>query len=345
MISVVVLAYNSEDFIVECIGSVLHASVRQPDVEVIVLDNGSSDDTWNVMNRAFGDIGGVVLLRHAIGLGFAGGCNYAGMHARGEAILFLNDDCVVEVDCLQAIAMELVAAPQVGILQCAVATRDGNDWDTLGHFMDAWGFIYRVVADSLNAERDRVPAAGWRLFGASGAALVIRRALFEALGGFDEEFGFLFEESDLCWRALLLGAEVVGSGKAVVRHRQLARYNAPDCPAAFYLETRNRLRSLMKNFEALHAVAAVTAQVISRTMFAGWCAMKGQPGCVVDVIRAIGWNIRQGPSTWRARRRVQRTRCISDADLKSMGRLFRPRLQVLVSGKNRECDVARLARD
>ncbi len=340
MISVVVLAFNSADFVSECIDSVLNADFPTAEVEIVVLDNASSDHTWSVLTRIFEHDERVTLLHQTKGLGFAGGCNYAARHARGDILLFLNDDCAIEPDCLQAVASELADAPGV-VVQCAVAVADGSDWNALGHFLDLWGFLHQVVAPG--TPRQAIPSVGWRLFGVSGAAFAIRKTLFDDLGGFDEDFQFLFEETDLCWRALLLGAEIVGSGIAVVRHRQLARYRSRVHPSAFYLETRNRFRSLSKNLEARHAVVAVTVQLISRTAFAIMRAFAGKPEYVVDVIRAIGWNLERAPRTWQARRHVQSTRRVSDRELQSKGLLLRPRLRAL-GRSGRDIDVASVAR-
>lgn len=344
MISVVVLAFNSADFVAECIASVLNStsSAIPVSTEVIVLDNGSSDDTWDVLTRIYEHDERVVLLHQAIGLGFAGGCNYAALYAHGEVLLFLNDDCVIESNCLQAIISELAISPEVGVVQCAVAGFDGSDWDTLGHFLDLWGFLHLVVAPS--TPRRPIPSAGWWLFGASGAALAIRTALFNELGGFDDDFQFLFEESDLCWRALLLGARVIGSGVAVVRHRQLARYRSRGHPSPFYLETRNRIRSISKNLEVWHAIVAIAVQLVLRTAFASERAICGQPGYIVDMVRAIVWNMRLAPRTWHMRRRIQSTRRVSDSELQSNGLLLRPTLQAAFGRRARVIDVESLAR-
>ena len=342
MISVIVLAFNSANFVSECIDSILNADYPTTEAEVIVLDNGSSDDTWTVLNQAYEHDGRVTLLHLVTGLGFAGGCNYAARHARGEVLLFLNDDCVIEPGCLQVVASELAVSPEVGVVQCAVAVSDGSGWDTLGHFLDLWGFVYLVVAPG--TPRRPIPSVGWRLFGASGAALAIRNTLFNELVGFDEDFQFLFEETDLCWRALLLGAAVIGSGRAVVRHRQLARYGSRGRPSPFYLETRNRIRSISKNLEAGHAMTAITVQLVLRTVFAVERAVMGQPGYFIDIVRAIGWNLRLAPRTWQMRRHTQSTRCVSDRELRSSGLLLRPTLHAAFNRRARVIEVASLDR-
>jgi GT2 family glycosyltransferase len=321
MISVVILAFNSAPFVTESVDSVLAAQGGgRVDMEILVLDNGSVDGTWDALGKAYRHDPRVRLMRSETGLGYAGGNNHAAATARGDLLLFLNDDCVVEEGCLDALVTELTASPGVGVLQCAVAVEDGSNWDTLGHFLDLWGFVHAMDADRSGA----LPPRRYPLFGASGAALAVRRALFEQLGGFDDRMQFLFEETDLCWRTLLSGAEVAGSVQAVVRHRQLARYRTALRRSAFYFETRNRIRGLAKNLEGRHAVEAVTVQVAARLGLALHRAARGDAGPLRDVVLAVWWNLANFRETTQRRRAMQRARLLSDQQLMARG-LLRPR--------------------
>lgn len=322
MISVVILAYNSGGFVDQAIDSVLATAT---DVEVIVLENGSADNTWNILLGRYGRDARVHLVRHASGLGYAGGNNFAARLARGDILFFLNDDCIAEPGCLEILSEEFQRSSQLGILQCAVAVADGREWDTLGHSVDVWGFVWPMTALSQTREDG---GGRYVLFGASGAALAIRRSLFSALGGFDEVMEFLCEETDLCWRALLLGYEVAGSARAVVRHRQLARYRTALRRSPLYFETRNRIRTLLVNMECHHAVEAVFVQCVGRLCLGVMEALRGRATPLVDVMLALLWNGRNLRGTLQRRGIVQGARRVSDSELLARGLLRRrPRLR------------------
>jgi GT2 family glycosyltransferase len=322
---VIILAFNSEYFVREAVDSVLAELARRVSVEVIVLDNGSRDGTYALLNGHYRDHHAVRVFRSERGLGYAAGNNLAAERANGEILLFLNDDCVVEPGALSALISDFSDDPAVGLVQCAVAVADGSRWDTLGHFLDVWGLLHAVGS---NWPRSTLPLHRYQLFAGSGAALAVRSETFRRLRGFDFEYELLFEETDLCWRAQLLGHGVAGSVRAVVRHRQLARYANPGSglPSAFYLETRNRIRGLIKNLSAWRLLVALPIHLSARLLFALRELCRRRPGALWDVARAIAWNAARLPSTLRSRQEIQRTRVVSDDDLVVAGKLLRPRL-------------------
>jgi GT2 family glycosyltransferase len=323
-ISVIVLAYNSAGFVREAVDSILADRGSVANAEVIVMDNASQDDTTATLHLHYDGVQGVRLMRTDVGLGFAGANNRAASLARGDILLFVNDDCALEPDCLAGVREEFANDPGLGILQCALATADGRHWDALGLSMDSWGLVrVRGEGTQRNGLRPRED-----VFAAKGAALAIRRSLFEGLSGFDEAEQFLFEDADLSWRALLVGAGVAVSGRAVVRHRELARYNSPEANlegSSWYLLTRHRIRSMLKNFSAgwLLSSGAVHVSLLAAYAFREIC--RAHPGRAQDVVRAIWWNVMHLPSTLRLRRRIQRSRVVSDGQLVTSGRLARGR--------------------
>jgi GT2 family glycosyltransferase len=325
-ISVIVLAYNSAGFVHEAIDSIL-ADRTSLDAEIIVMDNASEDETTPTLHRHYDSVPGVRLMRTDTGLGFAGGNNHAARSARGDILLFLNDDCALEPGCLDSTHDEFVSDPTLGILQCGLASADGRHWDALGLTMDSWGLLQERAAGQ---ERTSMQSPQATVFAAKGAALSIRRSLFQELGGFDDSLRFLFEDADLSWRALLAGAGVSVSGRAVVRHRQLARYNSPDAKlegSSWYLLTRHRIRSMLKNLSARWLLSSLVVHLSLLSAFAFREIWRGHPDRAHDVIRAIGWNLSHLPSTLRLRRRIQRCRVVSDDQLVTSGRLLRGRAQ------------------
>jgi GT2 family glycosyltransferase len=325
IISVLILAYNSAHFVRDAVDSVLDDS-QTGDSQVVILDNGSQDDTFEVLERSYSSVPNVTVTRSDTSLGFAGGNNTAARLARGEILLVLNDDCVLEPGALQGLRDDFAESPDLGICQCALASADGTRWESLGHFLDSWGLLHVAGQGS---QRTTQHATSTQIFGAKGAALGVRQAVFDRLGGFDESFGFLFEETDLCWRALLQGFKVTVSGRAVVRHKDMARYMGPYVGregSAFYMLERNRLRSMLKNFSGRYLVFGLPMHLCLMLSYSVREAWPNRPQAIIDFGRAIWWNMRKLRSTVALRRRIQGTRTVSDGSLVKSGRLYRPNL-------------------
>src|SRR5437868_12659144 len=153
------------------------------------MDNASEDSTTDILHRHYDGVHGVHLMRSEVGLGFAGGNNRAAVLARGDILLFMNDDCTLEPGCLAGVSDDFATDATLGIVQCGLASADGRHWDALGLTMDSWGLL-RVRGEG--AERANLQPALEKVFAAKGAALAIRRSLWEQLAGFDEALRFLF---------------------------------------------------------------------------------------------------------------------------------------------------------
>lgn len=335
-LSVIILAYNSEDFVTEAVESVLAQSSPAIDVECIVVDNASRDNTFGRVRAAYEHRANVIPTRLDNGLGFSGGNNYGAGRARGDVLLFLNDDCVLEAGALQGVVQELEGETEIAIVQCAVADASGTQWRDLGHAVDAWGFIEMVEKP---LARGQAPISTRRVFGAAGAALAIRSDIFRAVDGFDAAMSFLYEETDLCWRVNLLGYQIVRSGRATVRHRCLARYCEDDADrpqSSYELFTRNRLRSLMVNSDRAQLLPALTVQVAVATGFAARELARGNATTVRDTVRALGWVAARSNDTWRRRRAVQRSRVVSNQQLIEDGIMLRPSLQRILRRARRD---------
>jgi GT2 family glycosyltransferase len=173
-------------------------------VDVVVVDNGGDTVVPD----------GVRLVSPGRNLGFAGGCNLGAREAGGDVLLFLNPDTVVSAGAAEQLARTLedmaigIAMPRLLLLDRPETL---NSRGTVVHVTGlAWAGGYGEPADSVRELGD-VPAP-------SGAALAIRRELFEELGGFTDELFMYLEDVELGWRAHLQGLRVVVDPGADVLH-------------------------------------------------------------------------------------------------------------------------------
>ncbi len=209
-ISVIVVSYNGRRWLEPCFHSLLAQEGCQ--FEVVLVDNGSSDNSVAVVCQEFPHVRIVPLTAN---LGFAGGNNVGAHAARGNVLVFLNNDTVVEPDWLRALTEALEDDPRAGLTTSRIMfMHEPNTVDSAGdgYLRAGGGFKRHHGAGAEDAQTSDCP------FGACGAGFAIRRSLFEELGGFDEDLFLVYEDIDLSYRARLRGWHVRYVPAAVVHH-------------------------------------------------------------------------------------------------------------------------------
>jgi GT2 family glycosyltransferase len=215
--SVIVVLADSGPFTRECVE---HALASDVPVEVIVVDNGSADGVPESLDRAYARDDRVRVVYNRANLGFGAAVNRGAMHARGERLLVLNPDCLVQPDTLaRMIAHMDVHTGIVGAVVC----------DSEGHPDPASRRRDPLLARALRTKLGRGGDAGIDIRGpmpqgaeeveiVSGAILLMPRNVFERVGGFDETFFLHCEDMDLCRRVRDGGYRVLLAGDVRVLH-------------------------------------------------------------------------------------------------------------------------------
>jgi GT2 family glycosyltransferase len=219
LIHVVVPNWNGAEHLPACIRSL--AAQDAAELEIVVVDNGSVDDSMAVLAELGAEIAPVPLtvLRNDRNLGFAGGVNRGIRHAlaaRADAIALFNNDAVADRRWLSSLRGVLAAEPAVAIVTGRLLMGDGATVDSTGDFYTVWGLAFPRDRDQ---PADPVRPSG-EVFGASGGASLFRSSLFADVGLFDEEFFAYFEDVDLSFRARLAGHGVRYCADAVAYHDQ-----------------------------------------------------------------------------------------------------------------------------
>jgi len=241
-ISVIIPTYNSRRMIKNCLDAVL--AQRAADAEVIVVDNGSTDGSADLVSR---DYPGVRLIRNDKNEGAARARNQGIVQARGQWIMTLDSDVVVGRDFFKAIAECLQGAEsRTGILQAKIYVSDQRTIFSTGVQLS----ILRRFYDRGSGQKDLGQFdRRRRIFGACSAAAVYRRTMLDEMkdrhGYFDERFFFLVEDVDLAWRAGRAGWKTVFCPAAVCYHR--GNGSGTDRALRQYLSFRNRKLMMEKN--------------------------------------------------------------------------------------------------
>lgn len=238
-VSVIVVAYESGPTLGRCLAALKAQSFG--DFEVILVDNASAD---RAAQAAAKDDPTIRLIENPQNRGFAGGVNDGARAARGRWLALINPDAFAEPDWLAQLMQAASAHPDIHAFASRQLMDDAPDrLDGLGDVMASAGFPFRGGYRGPDPQRTEVG----EVFSACGGAMLIDRALFLALGGFDERLFCYCEDVDLGYRMRLAGERTLVIPKAVVRHVGSASTGGPRSDFAVFHGTRNRLWVFVKD--------------------------------------------------------------------------------------------------
>jgi GT2 family glycosyltransferase len=224
-VSILVISYNTRDLTLACLDSVFKET-RQVTFEVILLDNASADGSADAVAERYRQ---VRLIRSNQNLGFAKGNNVAAREARGEYLLLLNSDTLILDGAVDKVMSFARSHPETGIVGGRTYFGDGSLNPTSCHGRPTpWSLLCMGLGLSSMFRGSRLfdpeSIGGWKrdsvreVDAVTGCFFLIRRSLWELLGGFDERFFMYGEETDLCLRAWKAGSRCAINPEATLIH-------------------------------------------------------------------------------------------------------------------------------
>lgn len=210
-VSVVIPVYNHLDHSLTCLRSIA-AHPSRIAAEIIVVDDCSSDDTEATLPQ----IEGLRYQRNPQNLGFIGACNAGAEAARGEYLVFLNNDTAVQPGWLDALIETFETEARVGLVGAKLIYPDGRLQEAGGIvFNDASGWNYGRFGDPAAPEYNYLREVDY----CSGAAIALRADLFAEFGGFDRHYApAYYEDTDLAMKVWAHGLRVLYQPKSAVVH-------------------------------------------------------------------------------------------------------------------------------
>ncbi|PJF31920.1 MAG: glycosyltransferase family 2 protein [Candidatus Thermofonsia Clade 1 bacterium] len=259
-LSIIIVSWNVRDYLARCLDSIAESLRLAPlSTEIIVVDSASNDGTVELLKEAYPYVG---TLPQSENVGFTRGNNIGLAAAQGEFLFLLNPDTEVRGTALAEMVSYLREHPQVGILGAHTLNTDGTHQSTRRRFPtllislleSTWlqpyaprglldRFYFRDVADTAIARVDWV----------QGSALMLRRAVYEQIGGLDEGYFMFSEEVDFCKRAKLAGWEVVYHGGVYVVH-----HGGKSTEQASLVKQIHFQRGKVRYLRKFHGVGAAT---------------------------------------------------------------------------------------
>lgn len=233
-VSVVVPVRNGIDDTLQCLNSLSEEVC--PDREIILVDNGSSDGTPELVKEAFPC---VTILENWTNLGFAEGANVGiryGLEHGCDLILLLNNDTVADPAFFHELIEVAQSDPNVGIVGPRIFSYDQPEtvWFDGGYVDWSRAFITRVRS----ASPGNNPHEAFPVDCVEGTALCIKRQVIESIGLLDARFFFYYEETDWCVRAQRVGYKIMLAPNARIWHK-VSRTIGRGSPATTYYMTRN----------------------------------------------------------------------------------------------------------
>jgi GT2 family glycosyltransferase len=298
-VAVVIPSWNSVELLPRCLASLREQGLE---LETLVVDNGSGDGSPEYLERE-----GVQHVSLPRNLGFAAAVNLGVQRVSAPTVLVLNADTVLEPGAVRALLEALEADPSLGGVQPRILQlEEGAERDAAAARLYSVG--QRLSADGRAFEQGAGEAQGQEsarqreVFGVCGAACLLRRPLFEALGGYDERYFAFYEDVDLNVRARIAGWRFGYVPEAVVWHVGNASWSAQAPRASAWnarLVARNRIATQLK-FMPARALPRVLAVEVGALVRAAWerrlrATLRGK-------LEGLAWL----PQMLRERRRLRR---------------------------------------
>jgi N-acetylglucosaminyl-diphospho-decaprenol L-rhamnosyltransferase len=244
-ISVLIVAYRSGPTLARCLVALKAQTFT--DYEVVLVDNDEPGQGDGAASNAAKSDPAIRLISPGANLGFAAGNNLAARSATAPRLVLLNPDAYPEPDWLQRLVEAAARRPDYRVFTSRqLAYEDPSLLDGLGDVMFAAGAPYRGGYH----RPDPPQVAPGEVFSPCGAAMMLDRALFLRLGGFDETFFCYCEDVDLGYRLRLAGEPTLLVPDAVVHHEGSVSSGGPASAFAVRHGTRNRMWLLIKNTPA-----------------------------------------------------------------------------------------------
>jgi len=233
LISIIIVNYNGKTYLEKCLDSL--SKITYKNYEIILVDNNSEDDSIEFVKKHY-PLNIIIKLDRNYGYAYPN--NVGAKNAKGELLLFLNNDTWVDSKFISEMINVLNHDKNIAICQSLILQPNG-EVDSSGDFIDEIGVSF--------SSKEKVDDTR-TILSAKGASMLVRKDVFESLGGFDEKFFVSFEDVDFGWRSWILGYRAVVCPKSIVSH--VGGQTIKDIkPEIIFHGLKNQISMKITNFE------------------------------------------------------------------------------------------------
>jgi GT2 family glycosyltransferase len=320
---VVVVNFNGREFLRQCLLTLLETDY--PNYEVVVVDNASTDGSLAEIEKCLGSDSRIRLVRNSENVGHAEGCNIGARVTTGRYLVFLDSDTEFSaVDWLWELVRVMESDKSVGVAQAKlVLAEDMGCLDYVCVGVDAlgtWAATYGLKEEGLRENSE--------ILAASSGCCIVRRKVFEEVGGFDSDYFIYDDDTDLSLRARLLGYRVLLVPSARVIHRGGVLRGLKS--RTLYHSSKNRVRTALKNYELRNMWWRFSVLSFFTFMVSVGFVVLGKIDEAKATFRGLLSNVKDFRRIWIKRLSLQSKRRIRDYELVQNGFIrndFRSTLQ------------------
>jgi len=241
-VSIIIVNFNGKELLKRCLTSLL--TTNYANFEIIVVDNASTDGSVESIKKSFGLCPYIKIVENHENLGHAEGCNIGARVVKGRYLVFLDSDTELKAeDWLWELVKVMESDESIGMAQAKVVlAKDKRRLDYVCMAIDAlgtWAATYGLKEDKLKEN--------FEILAASSGCCIVRREVFNELGGFDSDYFIYDDDTDLSLRARLLGYRILLVPSAVIVHRGSVLRGINQ--RTVYHSAKNRMCTLLKNYE------------------------------------------------------------------------------------------------
>lgn len=308
LVSIIIVNWNGKKYLKDCLDSL--SKILYKNVEVIFVDNASTDDSVTFVKKYYPSYKIFVNTKN---LGFAEGQEVAFQKAKGDAVLLLSMDTIVENNLLDELVKVLYSNRKIGAVQPKILLYpEKNLIDSIGSFFLMNGDLYHF-----GREKDHmIPLYNKKMeiFSAKGACILFRRSVLEKTGLFDKDYFAYFEETDLCMRIWLAGYTIMYVPSTAIYHTGGGSSKQMASSFILFHSYKNGIATYIKNLSIGYLIKLLPRMILFYELaFFGYLLQRSFLNAWA-VQKAIGWNILHVKKLLDKRKIVQeKIRVVSDA--------------------------------
>lgn len=224
-LSIVTLNYKKKALTIACLRSLwvqFKEELQDDKMEVIIVDNDSQDDSVPSICAVIkhNNMTNMHVIANSRNAGFGAGCNLGAASAKGTFILFLNNDTIVKDHGILDMVSYCEKNPHIAVLGGQLRNDDGSQQASTGKFYTLWYVILLLLGGQRFGLLDKSPGTIQKVDWVKGALLLIRKEVFEEVGGFDEHIFMYTEDMELCYRVFLAGKDIYFYPDVLVLHKE-----------------------------------------------------------------------------------------------------------------------------
>ncbi len=259
--AVVILNWNGKKYLEQFLPA-LTKYTNNPDTEIIIADNNSTDDSIDFLNQSYPELKIIELNKN---YGFTGGYNRALQQIKAKYYVLVNSYIEVTKNWLAPLIELMDSDDKIAACQPKIKAYHQKNYfeyaGASGGFIDQFGYPFcrGRILDTLEKDTGQYNEIR-EVFWATGACMVVRADMFHQFGGFDDDFFAHMEEIDLCWRFKNSGYKIFVQPKSEVYH--VGGGTLPVSPFKLYLNYRNSLFLLYKNLPKRKLFTTIFARMI-----------------------------------------------------------------------------------